>query len=127
MEKKGLFVVFVKEKKHYIKIGPYRKNLKFGKNYLGTVATTLNIVIDLFARITIQNNLAENINSVLQSIIRLKEPKSIETVENRLRATLIVRNKSFILQNLRIGRNIQGKFVLNNVHMSNFARMAENG
>ena len=125
--RKGLFQVFAKGKKNYMKIDPYRKTLKFSKGCLGTVAAALNIVIDVFARITIQNNLAENINSVLQSIIRLKGPKSIETVENRLRATLIARNDSSILQNLRIRRNMHGKFVLNNVNVSNFARMAENG
>lgn len=125
--KKGLFQVFAKGKKGYMKIDPYRKTLKFSKGCLGTVVAALNIVIDKYARITIQNNLAENINSVLQSIIRLKGPKSIETAEIRLRATLIVRNDPTILQNLRIKRNLQGKFVLNNLNVNNFARMDKNG
>ncbi len=125
--RKGLFLVFDKGKKGYMKIDPYRKTVHVGKGCLETVAAALNRVIFIYAKITIQNNLAENINSVLQSIIRLKGPKSIKSAENRLRATLIIRNNPEILEKLTIKRNLQGSFLLNNIQVSNYERMDKNG
>lgn len=125
--RKGLFLVFDKGKKGYMKIDPYRKTLKVSKACPETVAAALNMVIFIYAQITIQNNLAENINSVLQSIIRLKGPKSIESAEKRLRATLIIRNDPTIIENLTIKRNLHGKFVLNNLQVTNYERMDANG
>jgi len=66
---------------------------------------------------SIQNNLAENKNSILQAILRLRGPKTIESVERRIRSTLKVRNHLELLGDLRINRNVSGNFVINNLKL----------
>ena len=61
------------------------------------VGAGLNATLKLFPLMSIQNNLAENINSILRVIIRLRGPKTIESVERRIRATLKIRNHPEIL------------------------------
>jgi hypothetical protein len=124
--RKGLFTVFDKGKRGYMKVDPFRKTLKLGKDCLGTVEAALNSAFSVYARMTIQNNLAENINSVLQSIIRLRGPKTIESAEKRLRATLILRNDPTILDDLVFTRNMHGIFVLNNIRHEIYSRLLEN-
>jgi hypothetical protein len=124
--KKGLFTVFTKGTRGYMKVDPFRKAIKFGKDCLGTVAAALNSAFNVYARMTIQNNIAENINSVLQSIIRLRGPKTIQSAEKRLRATLIVRNDPTILKELVVSRNMHGIIVTNNIRSENYARMIKN-
>lgn len=123
---RGLFVVFKKGTRGYMKVDPYRKTLNLSEMCLGTVAAALNTAFTLYSGKTIQNNLAENINSVLQSIIRLKGPKTEDSVENRLRATLIIRNDPEIIHEIKIERNMHGKFVLNNLKIKNFSRLVDN-
>ena len=94
---------------------------------LATVAAGLNKTFKLFARMTIQNNLAENINSVLQSVKRLKGPKTVESVENCIRATLKVRNSPELIGEIKIERNVRGKFFLNNLKEVDKFGMDERG
>ena len=64
---------------------------------------------------SIQNNLAENKNSILQAILRFRGPKTIESVERRIRATLKICNNPELLDEIRITRNIKGVFLINNI------------
>ncbi|MHA1981434.1 MAG: DDE-type integrase/transposase/recombinase [Promethearchaeota archaeon] len=125
--RKGLFSVFDNGKKGYMKVDPYRKKLKLSKGCLVTVVAGLNATFKLFAGMSIQNNLAENINSVLQSIKRLKGPKTDESVEKCLRATLKVRNSPELVHEIEIDRNIRGEFFLNNLKEVDKFGMDERG
>ena len=82
---------------------------------LGAVAAALNKTIHLFAKQTIQNNLAENINSVLQSLIRLRGPKSIKSAANSLRTMVIVRNNPVILDKISAKHKLRMSFLLKKV------------
>lgn len=80
-----------------------------------SVGTALGEAIDLFALKTIQNNLSENVNSTLQSLLRLRGPKTIESVERRIRAVIIIRNNPEFLEKIQIDRNLRSKFYINNL------------
>lgn len=125
--RKGLFTVFTKGRKGYMKVNPYRKVLKILGNPLATVAAGLKATFNLFAGMSIQNNLAENINAVLQSLTRLRGPKTIESVENHLRGVVNVRNDPKIITKIKIERNIRGEFLLNNIKDIDKFGMAERG
>lgn len=125
--RKGLFAVFTKGKRGYMDVNPYRKTLKVSKGCLGAVAAALNRAFEIYSRKSIQNNIAENINSVLQSLIRLRGPKTIDSVEKRLRATIIVRNTPEILQTIRIKRNLHGDFLLKQFNIPSISRIIEDG
>lgn len=75
---------------------------------------------------SIQNNVSENLNSVLQSLLRLRGPKTKESVERRIRAWIIVRNKPEILNEIQIERNVQGSFLINNLKLVELTNL-ENG
>ncbi|MHA1342320.1 MAG: hypothetical protein ACTSO2_20290, partial [Promethearchaeota archaeon] len=66
---------------------------------------------------SIQNNVSENLNSVLQSLLRLRGPKTIKSVERRIRDWVIVRNNPEILDEIRIERTIRGTFLINNLKL----------
>ena len=121
--RKGLFKVFDKGKKFYLKVDPYRKTVNVSKNLPATVGATLTEVLILFALKSIQNNVSENLNSVLQSLLRLKGPKTIESVEQRIRAFLIVRNIPEILDEIQIDRNVRGKFFIDNISSIEFSNL----
>lgn len=121
--RKGLFKVFDKGKKFFFKVDPYRKTVRVSKNLPATVTATLAEVLDLFALKSIQNNVSENLNSVLQSLLRLRGPKTIESVEQRIRAFFIVRNIPEILNELKIERNIRGKFFKDNISSIEFSNL----
>jgi len=125
--RKGLFAVFTRGKRGYMDVNPYRKTLKVSKGCLGTVRTGLNRAFEIYCRKSIQNNIAENINSVLQSLIRLRGPKSIDSVERRLRATIIVRNTPEILQEIHIKRNLHGSFLLKQFNIPSISRIIGDG
>jgi len=76
---------------------------------------------------SIQNNLAENINSILRAIIRLRGPKTIESVERRIRATLKIRNHHEILDDVRITRQVRGNLLMNNLTLIECANLLERG
>ena len=91
--------------------------MKVSKNLPASVAATLTEVLNLFTLKSIQNNVSENLNSVLQSILRLRGPKTIKSVERRIRAWVIVRNNPEILDDIRIERTIRGTFLINNLKL----------
>jgi len=121
--RKGLFKVFDKGKKFFFKVDPYRKTVKVSKHLPATVVTTLAEVLDLFALKSIQNNVSENLNSVLQSLLRLRGPKTVESVEQRIRAFIIVRNIPEILDEIQIDRNVRGKFFIDNISSPEFSNL----
>jgi len=121
--RKGLFKVFDKGTKFYFKVDPYRKTVRVSKNLPTSVPATLAEVLDLFALKSIQNNVSENLNSVLQSLLRLKGPKTVESVERRIRAFLIVRNMPEILDEIQIDRNVRGKFFIANINSMEFSNL----
>jgi len=109
--------VFDKGKKLFFKVDPYRKTVKVSKNLPASVAAALTEVLNFFALKSIQNNVSENLNSVLQSLLRFGGPKTIESVERRIRARVIVRNNPDILDEIQIERTIRGPFLNNNVKL----------
>ena len=125
--RKGLYTVFEKGAIGYAIIDPYRDKLKIGKRLSRPVAAGLNATLMLFHLMSIQNNLAENINSILRAIIRLRGPKTIESVERRIRATLKIRNHPEILEEVRITRQVRGDFLMNNLKLTECADLLERG
>jgi hypothetical protein len=125
--RKGLYTVFSKGKKGYATIDPYRDKLKLSKEVSSTVAAALNATLFLFTLMSIQNNLAENINSILRAILRLTGPKTPESVEKRIRATLKLRNHPELLNEIFIERKIRGDFLINNLKLIEYADLLERG
>ena len=125
--RKGLYTVFEKGAIGYAIIDPYRDKLKIGKGLSRPVGAGLNATLKLFHQMSIQNNLAENINSILRAIIRLRGPKTIESVERRIRATLKIRNHPEILEEVRIMRQVRGDFLMNNLKLIECADLLEQG
>ena len=125
--RKGLYTVFSKGKKGYAIIDPYRDKLKLSKEVSSTVAAALNATLFLYALMSIQNNLAEHINSILRAILRLTGPKTIESVEMRIRATLKIRNHSELLEQIFIERKVRGEFLINNLKLIEIAELFERG
>jgi hypothetical protein len=121
--RKGLFKVFDKGKKFFFKVDPYRKTIRVSKHLPATVQATLAEVLELFALKSIQNNVSENLNSVLQSLLRLRGPKTVESVEQRIRAFLIVRNIPELLEEIQIDRNVRGKFFKDNINSVEFSNL----
>ncbi|MBD3256167.1 MAG: DDE-type integrase/transposase/recombinase [Candidatus Lokiarchaeota archaeon] len=125
--RKGLFKVFDKGKKFFFKVDPYRKTIRGSKHLPATVQATLAEVLELFALKSIQNNVSENLNSVLQSLLRLRGPKTVDSVEQRIRAFLIVRNTPEILKEIEIERNVRGKFFKDNITSMEFSNLVNGG
>lgn len=120
--KKGIFQVFDKGKRFYAKVDPYRKTIKISKGLPASLATALAEVLNLYALMSIQNNLSENKNSILQSKMRLRGPKTVKSVERRIRATEIVQNQPEILEEIQISRNVRGSFYMNNLKVINLPK-----
>ena len=125
--RKGLYTVFEKGAIGYAIIDPYRDKLKIGKKLSRPVSAGLNATLKLFPLMSIQNNLAENINSILRAIIRLRGPKTIESVKRRIRATLMIRNHPEILDEVRIMRQVRRDFLMNNLKLTECADLLERG
>lgn len=115
--RKGLFKVFDKGIKFFFKVDPYRKKVRVSKNLPATVSATLAELLDLFALKSIQNNVSENLNSVLRSLLSLRGPKTIKFIERRIRTWVIVRNDPGILNEIQIDRNVRGTFLINNLKL----------
>jgi len=125
--RKGLYTVFDRGRIGYASIDPFRDKLKLGKGVSRPVCAGLNATLKLHALMSIQNNLVGNINSVLRAIIRLRGPKTIESVERDIRATLKVRNHPEILEEVRIERRIRSNFLMNNLKLVECADLLERG
>ena len=109
--RKGLFKVFSNGRRGYVKVDPYRIKLKFSKTMDPKIISVLKELFELFIRKTIQNNVGEGSNSVLQSLLKLCGPKTIPSVEKKIRAFAMIRNRPELLVKVRIDRNIRGTFI----------------
>jgi hypothetical protein len=108
---KGIFTVFDKGKKFYAKVDPGKRQVKLSKGGSSTVGAVLNQVIQVFAKMTIQNNLAENKNSVVEHRVWRSGPKLIAGFEKRIRTFLFYLNNPDELLNLRIDHQLRGDLV----------------
>jgi transposase-like protein len=125
--RKGLYAVFAKGTIGYATINPYRETVKLKKGLSSTVAAALNETLFVYAVMSIQNNLAENINSFIRVVMRLTGPKTVEFAEQRVRATLKLRNHPELLKELQITRSVRGDFLLNNLKLPECAELVERG
>lgn len=108
---RGLFKVFDKGKRGYVKVDPYRETLKFGKDMDIRIIATLTEVSKLFYLKTVQNNVGECSNSILKSILKLCGPKTIVSAEKKIRSYVIIKNNPALLLKIKIKRNIRGDFI----------------
>jgi len=108
---RGLLKVFYNGKRGYTKADPYRLTLKFSKTMDPKLISVLTDLFELFFRKTIQNNVGEGSNSVLQSLLKLCGPKTISSVEDKIRAFAMIRNRPELLSKVQIDRNIRGTFI----------------
>ena len=125
--RKGLFKVFFKGQRGYMKVDPYRMTMKFSKNMDPKIVATLKELFGLFFRKTIQNNVAEGSNSVIQSLLKLCGPKTESSVEKKIRAFVIIRNEPELLDKIQIERNIRGDFIIKDLISPELARLMNRG
>ena len=111
----------------YVKVDPYRTTLKFSKNIDPKIVATLTELFELFVQKTIQNNVGEGSNSVLQSLLKLCGPKTILSVENKIRGFIIIRNNPELLSKVQIDRNVRGNFITNEVVPPELAQLMSQG
>jgi hypothetical protein len=125
--RRGLFGVFSRGEKGYMKVDPRRALLHLAERCPSAVVAALGVTFNLFGGMSIQNNLAENINSVIRALWRMRGPRVPETFEKRLRAVLIVRNDPAVIKSLHIARHVRGTIFLNNVRVAECAQLAVSG
>ena len=107
--------MFYKGKRGYVKVDLYRKTLQFSNNMTPKIVATLKELLELFARMTIQNNVAEGSNSVIQSLLKLCGSKTELSIEKKIRAFVLIRNEPELLYKIQIERNIRGGFIINDL------------
>lgn len=125
--RKGLFLVFSKGKRGYVTVDPYRKTLRLSKSMDPKILAILQEVLKLFSRKKIQNNVAENSNSMIQLLLKLCGPKTETSVEKKIRAFVMVRNQPELLLRVRIERNIRGSFIIDSLISPELAQLIEGG
>ena len=84
--------IFKTGKRCRIRVDPYRKKVRIAPSLPNPIATALNHAINLFHNKFIQNNLAENFNSILARCIRLNGPGSLQRLAEKLRVFCLLRN-----------------------------------
>ena len=91
------------------------------------IISVLKELFELFVRKTIQNNVAEGSNSVLQSLLKLCGPKTDLSVEEELRGFVIIRNDPELLSKIEIERNIRGDFITKDLITPELAHLMSQG
>ena len=94
---------------------------------ISIIPDILKKILGLFARITIQNNVGEGSNSVIQSLLKLSGPKTETSVEKKLRAFVIVRNNPEIINEIKIDLNMRGDFIINSLIPPELAQLMSRG
>ncbi len=125
--RRGLFKVFYNGTRGYMKVDPYRMTLTFSKTMDPKIIAILKELFGLFFRKTIQNNVGEGSNSVIQSLLKLCGPKTELSVEKKIRAVVIVRNHPELLNEIQIERNIRGDFILKDLISPELAHLMSRG
>ena len=124
---RGLFKVFKNGKRGHVKVDPYRITLQFSKTMNPKIISVLKELFELFFLKTVQNNVGEGSNSVLQSLLKLCGPKTIPSVEDKIRAFAMIRNRPELLFKVRIDRNIRGTFISNDLITPELAHLLSQG
>ena len=106
-----------------MKVDPYKKSVKLAKGGSTAVAAVLNQVILLFSKMTIQNNLAENKNSVVEHRVWRSGPKTEEKIEKRIRTFLYFLNQPEELTHLHIDHRLRGDLVYKELKHGLFGQM----
>jgi len=123
--RKGIFSVFTQGKKHYAYIYPWRKKVRLAKKGSGTVSAALNRVIQLYAKMTIQNNLAENKNSVLEHRVWFSGRKTPESFEKRLRTFVIMQNNPTLWDQVKIDHSFRSDLMEKQIKNSVFGAIVQ--
>ncbi len=121
--RKGIFSVFTRGVKCYANISPWRQKVRLAKSGLGAVGAALNRVIKLYAKMTIQNNLAENKNSMLEHRVWFSGRKTPESFEERLRTFVILQNNPYLWDNLEISHSFRSDLLEKQLDRSVFGGM----
>jgi hypothetical protein len=124
--RKGLFTVFKVGKKAYLKVDPARSTLRIG-HVPAPIAVGLQATFDIFARMSIQNNLSENLNSVIKALFGLSGPKQPDSIIQKIRIALRVRNQPTILGKIEIKRQFHGQVFLKGLTLQDYTRLVEIG
>jgi hypothetical protein len=124
---RGLFAVFKDGMKGYLRVNLVQHALSLAAGCAQAVVTALENAFELFAGMSIQNNLAETINGVLGALTRPRGPRTAGKLERKLRAVLIVRNDPSVLAGIHITRQVRGTFFLDNAKYAECGRLAEHG
>jgi transposase-like protein len=125
--RKGLFTVFDKGKKAYLKVDPARLNLQISGNVPMTVDTGLHETFKLFAGMSIQNNLSEHLNSLIKALLGLSGPKQADSISTKIRITLRVWNQPELLNNVKIDRHFHGGIFLRGLNIRDFPHLSKLG
>ena len=125
--RRELFKVFYKGKRSYVKIDPYRMMLQFSKNKDPKIVATLKELLELFARMIIQNNVAEGSNCVIQSLLKLCGPKTESAIEKKICAFVLIRDKPEFLYKIQIEKNIRGDFIINGLILPELVHLMDRG
>ena len=125
--RRGLFKVFYNGKRGYVKVDPYRMTLRFSKNINPKIVATLKELLGLFIRKMIQNNVAEGSNNVIQSLLKLSGPKTESSLENKIRALVMIQNEPKLLNEVQIERNTRGDFMINGLISPELAHLMSQG
>jgi hypothetical protein len=122
---KGVIDVFNKGKKGYAKVDPGKKRVKIAKGGSTAVGAVLNQVIQVYAKMTIQNNLAENKNSVVEHRVWLSGPKDLDNIEKRIRTFLFFLNNPNQLPIIRINHRLRGDLVYRELKSGLYGHMLQ--
>jgi len=125
--RKGLLKIFYNGTRGYVKVDPYRMTLKFSKKMSPKIISVLKEIFKLFIQKTIQNNVGEGSNSILQSLLKLCGPKTIPAVEDKIRGFVIIRNEPELLSKVQIDRNIRGDFINGDLITPELAHLMSQG
>lgn len=104
---KGVFSVFEKGRRGYAQVNPSQKTVKIAKGGPDTVGIVLDQIIQIFARMTIQNNLAENRNSVVEDHVCFSGPKDHKHFEIRLRTYVFYLNNPDQISKIKISHRLR--------------------
>ena len=125
--RKGLFTVFEIGKKAYLKSDPGRFTLQIGQAVPPTVSAGLHATFELFAGMFIQNNLSENLNSLIKALVGLRGPKQADSISSKIRITLRVWNQPELIDLCRVKRHFHGQTFLNGLNLMDFPRLQKLG
>jgi len=120
---KGIFQVFDRGKKGYAKVDPGKKRVQIKKGGSNTVSAVLNQVILFYGKMTIQNNLAENKNSVVDHHVWRSGPKDPASFEKRLRTFLFFLNNPQELSHLEVDHSFRGDLMYSQLSRSIFSNL----